>query len=299
MIDGLRLTAAAALVLLPLSACSADDGGNTDDDGYELLIQSDWTVPPGVDGGKTYCVRQTVTEDMYIGGFETVADLGTHHTLLSAGNPISDDGVFECGSFEHNFTAMIYESSTGVDPFELPPGVAAKVPAGAQLNLNFHVVNATDHDLSGITGTRILRRNPEEVTDLATMIQMAGDTLEIPPGEQTILGGECTLPHDVTVYGVNPHMHAFGTHMKVVVNDEALGETVIHDEDFTFDGTKRLYPFDPTVTIKQGDVVDVYCSYNNTTGDMIYWGTDSYRTEMCAAGVYLSPPEGLLTVCGS
>ena len=295
---GPRLFIATALTF-GLPACSSDsgddDGGDGPDDGYELLIDHDWSIPPGE---HYYCIRQTLEEDLYIGGFEAIAPMGTHHTLISAGNPVSPDGVFDCSAGEHNFTAMIYESSTGTDRFELPDGLAAKVPAGAQINLNLHVINAGDGDLSGTSGVRYLPRAEAEVTSLATIVHMGPVTLELPEGETTTVVGQCTLPANVTAFGVMPHMHALATHQKVTVKNPS-GDVVLFDDDFSFDATKHLFDVEPMVEINQGTIVEVACTYNNTTGAPVYWGNDSYSAEMCSGAVYLFPAEGVQTICAN
>src|SRR6478672_36469 len=67
------------------------DGGSSDtpadagsvDDGYGQLITGDWTLPPGKEG--YFCSRKTVDEDFFVNGFDAIAPLGTHHTLLTMG----------------------------------------------------------------------------------------------------------------------------------------------------------------------------------------------------------------------
>ena len=300
----------AIALALSLAACAADEGGGSDgggddegegDDGggllegYELLTETSWDLKPGDD--LYYCVRKTIEEDMYIGAFSAMAPEGVHHILISAGNPIGPDGVVQCGSGDHNFTQMIFESSSGSDPFVLPEGLAAKVPAGSQINMNLHVLNPTDADISGTAGVQILPHEPVGPESLATIVHMGPIVLELPPHETTTVTGQCTLPSNVTAFGVLPHMHGLAIHQKVVAHSTVAGDIVLNDRDYSFDSTKKLFMVDPMVEIAQNDVVNVSCTYNNTTDNTVYWGQDSYTAEMCSGGVYVFPAGDLASVC--
>ena len=253
----------------------------------------DWEVPAGEQA--YYCIRKTVEEDMYIGAFEALAPLGTHHTVLSVGPTTGPDGVRSCGSYDHNFNALIFESSSGADRFELPDGLATFVEAGQQLNINIHILNTSDRTLTGTTGSKVKLRDPAEVEEIATAVYMGKLTLDIPPGESTHVG-TCQVSADMTIFGVLPHMHSFATHMKVVAKSSIEGDVVVHDQPFLFDSTKDYHPFDP-VQLKAGDTVEVHCSYMNPTSEPLHWGQDSYSAEMCFAAMYLFPAAGQSSAC--
>jgi hypothetical protein len=286
------LVITAATQLLLATACDSV-GQGMDDDGYETLAETSWQLAPG--GQVYYCIRKTIDEDMLISGFEAIAPPGTHHTVVTVGPADGPDGVRECGSYDHHFEQFIFESSSGPNRFELPAGLAAKIKAGSQVNLNIHILNATDKPMSGTTGDRIKRVDPGEVTEIATSVYMGKLTLDIPPGEST-QRGDCQLPQDVTLFGVLPHMHSFGKHMKVVAQSSVVGEVVVHDQDFIFDSTKLENSIDP-VPMKKGDLVNVACTYENPTADTLRWGQDSYSAEMCFAAMYLYPAEGVTSAC--
>ena len=263
------------------------------DDGFETITAIEWEAEPGEQ--KYYCLRKTVEEEMYIGAFEALAPAGTHHTVLSVGPTTGPDGVRECGSYDHNFNSLIYESSSDDGRFVLPEGLAAHITPGQQLNLNLHILNTGDSTLTGTSGTRIKLLDPSEVEEVSTAVYMGKLALDIPPGESTHVG-TCQLSHDITIFGVLPHMHSFATHMKVVAKSSIEGDVVVHDEPFLFDSTKEYHPFEP-VQLKAGDTVEVHCSYHNTTNGPLYWGQDSYSAEMCFAAMYLFPAAGQTSAC--
>jgi hypothetical protein len=294
-ISAMRPVWIAMVVGCLLAGCNAGNGNDdveVDDDGYEILAKIDWEVEPG---HHYYCVRKTITEDTYVASFEALAPPGTHHTVVTLGEPNGPDGYRECGSFEHNFEQFVYESSSGSNRFDIPEGMAAFLPAGKQMNLNVHILNASDNVMTGTSGARILRRDPAEVEQTATAIYMGRLSLDVPPGESTQVGA-CQVSADVDIFGVLPHMHSHGSHMKVIAKSTTAGDQPVHDEEFIFDSTKRYYAFEP-VPMKQGDTVEVHCSYNNTTGDTLVWGPDSYTAEMCFAAIYVTPAENMQALC--
>jgi hypothetical protein len=288
--QGVIAAAAAAVLLAP--GCDSV-GSGMEDDGYEVFASMDWELSRGEE--KYYCIRKTIDEDMYFSGFEALAPPGTHHTVMTVGSVSGPDGLRECTSYDHQFDGFMFESSSDAGRFELLPGLAARVKAGQQVNINIHVLNATDATLSGTTGTRVKRVEPTEDFELATSVYMGKLTLEIPPGESTHMG-DCQVSDDVTLFGVLPHMHTFGSHMKVVAKSSVMGDQVILDEDFYFDSNKELFPIEE-VPMKLGDKIEVYCSYENTTGDILRWGQDGYTAEMCFAGVYLYPADKQSSAC--
>ncbi|HTE52381.1 MAG TPA: hypothetical protein VK698_16130 [Kofleriaceae bacterium] len=288
-----RLLGTAAITILFATTACDSVGSAMDDDGYQTLAETDWELEGG---SELYlCIRKTIDEDMLIGGFEAIAPPGTHHTVVTVGAADGPDGVRRCGSYDHHFEQFVFESSGGANRFELPQGLAARIPAGQQVNINIHILNTTDEKMTGTTGDRIKLLDPNEVQELATSVYMGKLTLDIPPGESTQTGN-CQLSNDVTLFGVLPHMHSFGSHMKVIAKSSVEGDVVVHDEPFYFDTTKFEEPIDPVV-MKRGDQVEVQCSYQNPTGQTLRWGQDSYSAEMCFAAMYLYPAEGQTSAC--
>jgi len=253
---------------------------------WQTLITGDWTMPSGEES--YVCVRLTVQEDMWINQFEAINPEGTHHTVLTVGEPNGEDGTFPCGAGT-NSDAMIFGSGVGGDAVQLPNGVAMKVAAGQQLLLNLHLFNVSGSEINGISGTKIKTVPQSEVVHEAEAI-LAGPTisLNVPPGVSTQSGG-CAMNGDVTIFAVGPHMHQLGIEMKVTANSTPEGTTVLHDDLYTF-YEQRLYPITP-IQMNQGDMLNVDCKYNNTTGSNVTFG-DSSNQEMCFATLYRYPARG-------
>nr|AYM54436.1 hypothetical protein [Phaselicystis flava] len=262
------------------SSNSSSSGGPDIPGEWTTLIDGTWELAAGTEG--YWCARKTFPEDLYIKAFRALAPPGTHHTLLlrDGGQP---DGEQACGpTLGSN---MFYASGVGTDDLVFPDGIAVKIPAGTQLQLNLHLFNTSTSPLSGVSGTLVKLVPASEVKQSAEMILPGTASISVPPfGTQTV-EGDCAFPAASTISTVWPHMHKYGTHMKVTY-EGAGGSKVLHDGAFTF-GEQKNYAIEPLL-VGPGEVIRIECSYKNTTGQTINWG-DSSEAEMCFAGIYRYP----------
>jgi len=268
--------------LLVLAACA---GEPSVPQGYVPLLQGDWSLAPGEEG--YYCVRTTATEDMYIRGFRPIAPLGTHHTALAYDLQGGEDGTFRCDAASVGFK-LIFGSGVGTAPFELPEGVAFKLPAGEQILLNLHLYNTGDATLTGTSGVEIELMQPTEVVHEAEVIYAIDFDVKVPPGASET-AGTCTLDGDSTIFGTFPHMHKLGSHMT-----GALGGLTFHDEPYNFE-TQLNYRVGPIDALR-GDKIQYTCGYNNPTSSTVVFG-DSTDDEMCVLGMYRYPARGAISLC--
>jgi len=253
---------------------------------WETLLKGEWKLPPSTED--YVCVRQTVEEVLYVRAFEAINPLGTHHTFLSMGEPSGPDGVTPCSANE-NHAQSIFGSGVGTNALELPDGVAIKVEAGTQILLNLHLFNASTEELRGLSGTKMVRADEADVEQLGGNIAAGVLSLELPPRQMSSKTGTCMIRSDTTIFGVLPHMHQLGVHMKVVAESSVDGERVLHDDPYDFD-EQLFYPIDP-IQMAAGDAVRFECTWLNTTDKVVGFG-DSSLDEMCFVGLYRYPTDG-------
>src|SRR6185503_3325748 len=191
---------------------------------WQTLVTADWTMPAGTEG--YVCARKTLKEDLFVAGFDVIAPLGSHHSLVTLGIPDAPDGVSPC-AFDTLFPVSAFGAGVGTAPLELPPGIARKIPRGTQVLLNFHLFNAYDDELSGTSGVRIRTVPESEVVEFAEHLAAGPATLQIPPHTTTTHVGYCTMRGDVTLLAVGPHMHMLGKHEKVVAETAAGDITLL------------------------------------------------------------------------
>jgi hypothetical protein len=259
---------------------------------WRTLLTGEWTMPQGTEGYS--CVRQTVTEDLWVNGFEAISPRGTHHTLLTVGEPNAPDGLSICNAGT-NRTYSVYGSGVGPERLEFPEGLALKIPKGTQLLLNLHLFNTGNQgDLSGTSGT-LVRVVPEsEVTTIAEGVLAGTIAIDIPPQETKSTTGWCTMSSDVTLFAVAPHMHQLGVYEKVVAESATKGEVTLFDGPYNFDD--QSYHLIEPLDLKKGERVRVECTHTNTTSKRVTFGESSLQ-EMCFAGLYRYPADGSPFIC--
>lgn len=261
------------------------------DAGWTTLIEGEWTMPAGTEG--YVCARHTVTEDLFVNAFDAMSPPGTHHTLLTMGEPNAPDGIEPCGAGD-NRTLTVFGSGVGTNPLHLPEGVALKIEKGTQLLLNLHLFNTGEQEIAGLSGTRV-RVVPEgDVEELAEGLLAGTIRLNIPAGETTTHTGYCTMTDDATLIAVAPHMHQLGAHEKVVAESSIEGEVTLYDDPYDFN-EQSYYRIDP-VRVARGDRIRVECTHRNTTAATVGFG-ESSLAEMCFAGLYRYPATGNYFIC--
>lgn len=262
------------------------DSGTPPD--YNELIVRDWSIPPGSESYK--CTRLTLQEDMYVTAFHGRSPLGTHHTVLSARqNSNRPDGDYDCDAGDIAHT-MLFASGVGTDNLVFPEGVAIRLNAGDQLDLNLHLYNVSDATITGTSGTDVKLIPADDVVEEAEVVfggQYAILLTNMPGVPQTIDGG-CDFQQDGTVIALWPHMHQYGRHMKVTHSGPGIDDVLL-DTAFSFE-EQLNYPIDP-VQVRAGERLDVECVYDNTSGSFVIFG-DSSEAEMCFVGIYRYPATG-------
>jgi hypothetical protein len=251
---------------------------------WVTLAGTDWTLKALTE---TYlCVRVTADRDLYIGGFDPIAPVGTHHTVLGISAAGSPDGVTTCNGFLIE-PQILFGSGVGTERLMLPPGVAVKVSKGQQIMLNLHLFNTSDAPLSGTSGVRALLVDASALTDQAEALLAGPVGFTIPEGP-AMIDGTCTMARASTIFAVGPHMHKLGVHMTA-----RLGTAMLLDRDYTFD-EQTFAPVN--VQAKPGDRITTECTYDNDTGGPVHFG-QSTNDEMCFLIVYHYPSGGQFSVC--
>ncbi len=248
------------------------------------LVQGDWTLASGSEGYT--CVLATVPEDMYVAAFRAVAPEGTHHTVVTLSDSTQPDGEFPCdaGTLADE---MIFTSGVGTNDVVFPEGVAIKIDAGQRILLNLHLFNVSGSEIGGVSGTQVKVIPEADVEQEAEVIFAGSVLIALSPMSEGSASGACTFNQDATIMSVWPHMHQYGTHMKVT-HQGAAGDTVLHDLPFAF-SEQINYPIAPQA-VSAGESVRVECDYTNTSSQTVTFG-DSSEQEMCFAGLYRYPAE--------
>ena len=271
-------------------ATAVDAGGVPADamsDGFTTWLSRSWTLPAGATDIYR-CVRIQLDHDTVVTGLRALAPFGAHHSVLTVSPPDAPLGDYDCssGSLDQQ---VLFGAGVATNDLIYPDGVGMKLAAGTKINLNLHLFNATDSEISGVSG--VLIREGTNVTSYADLVfggkvNFAG----IPNnGETTDVVGTCTLATDYTVFDLFPHMHQIATHQKVEWLHDGASSTLL-DDDFSFSSQKN-YPLAAPIQMHAGDQIKTTCSYVNNLDHVVNWG-DKSTDEMCITGIYRYPASG-------
>jgi copper type II ascorbate-dependent monooxygenase-like protein len=274
------------LAIVVIAGCAGETAAEPVAETWQTLLTTDWTLASGSE--EFLCMRKTLEEDALVTAFEAIASTGTHHTVLSVGEPSGPDGVSPCPGSEGN-AARIFGTGVGTDAFTFPPGIGVVLHGGEQLLLNLHIYNTGAEAISGTSGIRALSSAPVDGLIEADGTLMGTVAIDIPAGSHTVVEGGCLIDEEATVFAVLPHMHTLGTHIRVIAESEAAGTVSFFDGDYTFE-TQRYYRTDE-VKLSPGDRVRVECTYDNPSDHDVRFG-DGTDDEMCFAGVMRYPATG-------
>ena len=280
----------AALLLVTTIVISACGGG--DDDGgpgagpdaaaeasWQAIIAGEWSLEPGQEDW--YCASRTLDEDLYVGAFRPIDPIGTHHTVMTFGQPSGPDqqaAPCDPDSMQPN---AIYASGVNTNEMELPSGVGFKIAAGEQVHLNLHVFNTTDEVLSGASGVEIRPLPAEELEHEAELFLPGPLGFEIPRDQEYSYSSECEILEDQHIFALFPHMHQLGRRFKTEIT--VGGETTaLWDEDYRFE--EQVFTVFEPIALAPGDRITTTCTWSRTAEDdlpdVVRLG-DSSKEEMC------------------
>jgi hypothetical protein len=257
-------------------------------DGFQTLISTPWQLPASAE--QYYCYRVTMQQDVWIKSIKPIAPVGTHHqVLMLVDNPTIADGLTECSSLLTD--PAIYASGVGTNELDFPDGIGLHIMPGQQLFLNLHLFNTTDSALMGTSGIEYLPADPSTIVhEAGTVLAGKATGATVPMGLDQSLQFTCTLPANLTMFAVAPHMHLYGTHLNATYNaGSGIAPVTVLDTDYEFDEQYFRMMTAPLVTVDGGEYV-VTCTYDNESGSPVPFG-ESTTEEMCFAMTYLYPPQ--------
>ncbi len=170
------------------------------------------------------------------------------------------------GSIDASITSVLGVWTPGMTPRFYPDDVGTKLDKGADVvvQLHLHPTGKVETDQSRIAlyfakkpVTKVLSRNPLLLGTLA---------LEIPPGETRYrASSRITLPVDLTLTSVLPHMHLIGKEMKIsaTLPDGAVKPLIwIKDWNFYWQDS---YVYGDPVRLPKGTLLEIEAWYDNST----------------------------------
>jgi hypothetical protein len=232
---------------------------------------------------------------------------GSHHFLLwltsytsiptkdTHGNTVNtaNGNVFECSNgpnADWNATNFVggSQSPDGSEVISnMPPGVALKVPAGAVLMLDLHVLNATGATLNPDARINLYTVDASTVTTEAGIYFFYNPFIEVPPHASAAARMSCPVTSNITLINGQSHMHARGLGGVANLVDTAT-DTMIKQIYVSHDWVNvPVTPYSsPALTLTKGQSIDYQCNYMSQEDTTVYQGLKT-TDEMCVfTGAY-------------
>jgi hypothetical protein len=257
------------------------------------LITAHYELEPGDE--YYICERITLDEDLLVTQFKPIDGPGTHHTILAIDPSPKGPGQTRCGPIDNRWQ-VLFASGVASPPLDMPPGVAFRLEAGQEVVFNMHLYNATDSVIAASSRIEVTSVGPGQFEHEAEVIFAGPLSFSIPVGATDHkVTGACSMNGNANFFAVFPHMHQYGTGIRVwAENDD--GQHLVYDvDDYDFEH-QDFATFTP-IPMKQGDKIRVECTYSNPTDEPITFG-DSSDEEMCFAISYRYPKIGTSSITG-
>ena len=250
----------------------------------DLQIEASYQIAPGTE--RYECYRKNIDRDVFVTGLATSAALGVHHQVLGITDPSMPEGTAPCDSVGTSIAeSWLFVASSSPRAFAMPANVAYHIPAGSQLVLQMHLFNVSERAIASTVSVELTGIAEAEVVELAQLVEAGTLQIDLPPGQATTIEGTCTLPRDVQVFGLLPHMHGLGTRFRSWISDAGT-DTMLYDD--VFHGETQPFESFAPVAMPEGATLHVECNYFNGSGARVIYGA-SARDEMCYGFTYYYP----------
>lgn len=256
--------------------------------GFQLVSPAIANFPPGGNTEFCYWTKMTLAQETAIKAGQGFQAPGGHHVVVYWTQKPQPEQLRECTEADmvdlHVLTGGGAEAGNGIIN-GLPAGTAFHVPAGAQLVMNIHALNASTRPVDTQAIVNLFYGEPGLAP--VSSFYVTGTTMKIPPGQPTTYDASCVLKKDMSAVRLLGHMHEWGTRMQITVTPAgSTSGMVVYDKpgaaDFSFNPPYLDYPVDAPVVIHAGDTITASCTWMNTTGKTLY-----FPDEMCAAFGYV------------
>lgn len=180
----------------------------------------------------------------------------------------------------------------GDDTKKLPDGIGYFLPKNADivLQVHYHKDGKPEDDLTQIG----LFYTTAPVDKRVRTLMVINPFIRIPGGAPNYgTSASYTVPEDVTVLGVTPHMHLLGHDMTVTARrPDGSGLQLVKVPDWDFNWQLR-YAYQQPFQLPKGSIISLTAHYDNTTSNprnpnspphLVTWGEQT-TDEMCIAFV--------------
>ncbi|MBM3456958.1 MAG: hypothetical protein FJX77_00265 [Armatimonadetes bacterium] len=154
--------------------------------------------------------------------------------------------------------------------YQLPPGVAIRLPAGTGLDLNAHYANYSSAEIQGEAYLNLHLIEPAQVEHEVQVFALSNFDIDLPPGQVTTLEQEFRFKEKRHVLQLVSHAHDRMTEFQAtVLGGPRDGEVIYTSYDWEH---APLIELDPPLVLEAGEGFKISATYNNTTDRRLFFG---------------------------
>jgi hypothetical protein len=259
--------------------------------GQDLVLETDpFTLEAGQE--KYMCFTQKIPDAIKVHSYSKEKQPFLHHLVLATTVKEEAGGLQDCdATFQLNWRPLFAAGAGKVD-FAFPPGVVNAIDSGAQILVQLHLLNTSDHRITDFAKL-VMATTDEEQTQPVLLAVFGNTNINLPPGQSTSLVTDCQNPVTTRAVGFFPHMHMLGKSMTLEVGPDADSlQTLFRRDPYDFND-QAIDATDTMVTA--GSHVRLTCNYDNTRQDTVTYGESSFD-EMCFLMMFaVGAPTGCIT----
>ncbi len=229
-------------------------------------------------------------------GFHGYQSSAGHHALLVTARKPQAPNTHVCTEDDmvNSGTYVGAGGKEGMSNFKgIPAGIAFRIPAGSQLMLQTHWINATTTATDGQAVIYLQTQPASDANVPADQFLVDTETWSIPPQQAGDATTTCKFQQDVSLFMYGGHMHEWGKHIsidKIAADGTAAN---IYDQDWLGEYASNppltFFTKDEPFIVHAGESIRVHCQWMNDTAKPI-----SFPTEMCFFVGYYFPGHGMM-----
>lgn len=227
---------------------------------------------------RCFSIAHNQDEPFYITELHPIVDNAAlvHHIVLAKGTeagilPGSDspegvdcirDGAFVSGDYQES--GMLSGWAPGMSPIRFPDGAGLRVDPDEYIVIQMHYYQSTEAgegatDQSGYSFKTTTER-PEQVVQ---MIPIGMQDFVIPAEEESYtMSEEFTIPLDLKLWGVFPHMHVLGSGYSMSADNQCIIESDRYDFE-----NQMTYMYEEPILIPANSPINFSCTWNNSVSN--------------------------------
>lgn len=258
-------------------------------------LEFDSPIIPQIASGSdvTYCsyLDAHVTDTTDVVHFRVLQSLTGHHAILFSAKqsrPVDTHVCTEDDMVNTRFVAAGGAESVGT--IEIPDGLAFRIPAGTQLMMQTHWINATQTAVDGQALAYITTRPTDPSRQVLDLFNVVKTDFTLPAGKTVTASTTCTMKKDMQLFTLTGHEHELGSHVDIQLLEGTNPTTMLWSYDWqpSYQSAPpyKIYGVQQPLQLKTGQQLQVTCAWTNNTANTI-----GFPREMCVGSSFYFPAD--------